>query len=75
MSRVACAALVCGLAAVPKQTPCAATANTNRTWCDTDAGATVGLLCSQAHVVNLRDAAAEGSRGLLHPLLKRFHVR
>lgn len=31
----------------------------------------VGL---QAHVVNLRDAAAEGSKGLLHPLLKRFHV-
>jgi hypothetical protein len=25
-------------------------------------------------VVNLRDAAAEGSKGLLHPLLKRFHV-
>lgn len=34
------------------------------------------VLCdAQAHVVNLRDAAAEGSRGLLHPLLKRFHVR
>jgi hypothetical protein len=30
--------------------------------------------CPQAHVVNLRDAAAEGSKGLLHPLLKRFHV-
>jgi hypothetical protein len=28
----------------------------------------------QAHVVNLRDAAAEGSKGLLHPLLKRYHV-
>jgi len=28
----------------------------------------------EAHVVNLRDAAAEGSRGLLHPLLKRYHV-
>eukprot|EP00775_Hariotina_reticulata_P003763 gene3763-4022_t len=28
----------------------------------------------EAHVVNLRDAAAEGSRGLLHPLLKRYHA-
>lgn len=32
------------------------------------------VLCVQAHVVNLRDAAAEGSKGLLHPLLKRYHV-
>ncbi|WIA09485.1 hypothetical protein OEZ85_008886 [Tetradesmus obliquus] len=29
----------------------------------------------EAHVVNLRDAAAEGSKGLLHPLLKRYHAR
>jgi hypothetical protein len=32
------------------------------------------VLCVQVHVVNLRDAAAEGSKGLLHPLLKRYHV-
>lgn len=29
----------------------------------------------EAHVVNLRDAAAEGAKGLLHPLLKRYQVR
>jgi hypothetical protein len=32
------------------------------------------VLHVQAHVINLRDAAAEGSKGLLHPLLKRYHV-
>jgi hypothetical protein len=28
----------------------------------------------EAHVVNLRDAAAQGSKGLLQPLLKRYQV-
>lgn len=28
----------------------------------------------EAHVVNLRDAAAQGSRGLLQPLLKRYQA-
>jgi hypothetical protein len=28
----------------------------------------------EAHVVNLADAAAEGNKGLLQPLLKRYQV-
>jgi hypothetical protein len=28
----------------------------------------------EAHVVNLRDAAAQGSKGLLQPLLKRYQA-
>ncbi|KIZ01371.1 hypothetical protein MNEG_6586 [Monoraphidium neglectum] len=37
------------------------------------AGWTTSVLL-EAHVVNLRDAAAQGSRGLLQPLLKRYQV-
>ncbi|GBF90826.1 transient receptor potential channel protein [Raphidocelis subcapitata] len=38
------------------------------------AGWTTAVLL-EAHVVNLRDAAAQGSRGLLQPLLKRYQAR
>jgi hypothetical protein len=41
--------------------------------CPAGTGWTTHVLL-EAHVVNLADAAAEGSKGLLQPLLKRYQV-